>query len=140
MLPTAASRPPLRAPLRGGFASLDLGLAHVDSGTCEHDGGNEQELLGEAHRRGGGRVPGAGATPEYAREAVAAGARAMKQPTAASMRCLEAAQTQSRRLDDDHGGTEHIILGVLTADRHAADTPPRTGIPHDSLRAPLVDE
>ncbi len=64
----------------------------------------------------------------------------MKQLTAASMRCLEAAQTQSRRLDDDHVGTEHIVLGVLTADRDVADTLSRNGITENIFRAQLYDE
>jgi hypothetical protein len=85
-------------------------------------------------------VPGAGATPEYAREAVAAGARAMKHLTAASRRCLAAAQAQSRQLDDDHVGTEHIVLGVLAADRHVADTLAGTGITEDVFRSRLYDE
>jgi hypothetical protein len=37
----------------------------------------------------------------------------MKHLTAASKRCLDEAQRQSRQLDDDHVGTEHIVLGVL---------------------------
>lgn len=37
----------------------------------------------------------------------------MKHLTAASKRCLAEAQRQSRQLDDNHVGTEHIVLGVL---------------------------
>ena len=36
-LAAAASRPPCRAPLRGGFASLDPSSTRTDLGTCEKD-------------------------------------------------------------------------------------------------------
>jgi ATP-dependent Clp protease ATP-binding subunit ClpA len=85
-------------------------------------------------------VPGPRATPEYAREAIAAGARAMEHLTADSQRCLDAAQTQSRQLDDNHVGTEHIVLGVLATDREIADTLAGIGITADVFRAQLFDE
>jgi ATP-dependent Clp protease ATP-binding subunit ClpA len=85
-------------------------------------------------------VPGPRATPEYAREAVAAGARAMEHLTTASQRCLDAAQTQSRQLDDNHVGTEHTVLGVLAADREIADALAGIGITQDLFRAQLFDE
>lgn len=69
------------------------------------------------------------ATPGYAREATAAAAAATEHLTAASKRCLDEAQQQSRRMDDNHVGTEHIILGVLTAERGIADLLAGHGIP-----------
>lgn len=80
-------------------------------------------------------MPGPAATPEYAREAIAAGTRAMEHLTAASKRCLDAAQAQSRQLDDNHVGTEHIVLGVLATDRQIAGTLAKTGITEDIFRA-----
>jgi ATP-dependent Clp protease ATP-binding subunit ClpA len=85
-------------------------------------------------------VPGPRATPEYARQAVAAGAEAVKHLTAASKQCLDAAQTQSRQLDDNHVGTEHIVLGVLAADRDIAAALAKTGITEDVFRTQLFDE
>jgi ATP-dependent Clp protease ATP-binding subunit ClpA len=85
-------------------------------------------------------MPGPRATPEYMREAVAAGAGAMPHLTAASEQCLDAAQTQSRRLDDNHVGTEHIVLGVLTTDHQIAAQLAATGITESLFRAQLFDE
>jgi ATP-dependent Clp protease ATP-binding subunit ClpA len=85
-------------------------------------------------------VPGPRATPEYAREAVVAGAEAMKHLTPASRRCLDAAQVQSRQLDDNHVGTEHIVLGVLATDHGIADKLAKTGITEDVFRDQLFDE
>jgi hypothetical protein len=95
---------------------------------------------GKIGRQEGGYVPGPRATPEYAREAAAAGARAMNHLTPASKRCLEAAQAQSRQLDDNHVGTEHIVLGVIATDREIADTLARNGITENLFRAQLFDE
>lgn len=85
-------------------------------------------------------MPGPQATPEYAREAIAAGSEAVKHLTAASKQCLDAAQTQSRQLDDNHVGTEHVVLGVLATDRDIAATLARIGITEDIFRAQLFDE
>jgi ATP-dependent Clp protease ATP-binding subunit ClpA len=85
-------------------------------------------------------VPGPRATPEYAREAIAAGTEAMKHLNATSAQCLDAAQTQSRRLDDNHVGTEHVVLGVLATDREMADTLAKAGITETVFRAQLFDE
>jgi ATP-dependent Clp protease ATP-binding subunit ClpA len=90
--------------------------------------------------REGGHVPGPRATPEYAREAIAAGAAAAKHLTVDSKQCLSAAQEQSRQLDDNHVGTEHIVLGVLATDRHLAAALAGTGITADIFRAQLFDE
>jgi ATP-dependent Clp protease ATP-binding subunit ClpA len=83
-------------------------------------------------------VPGPRATPEYAREAAAAAA--MKHLTAASKRCLDQAQRQSRHLDDNHVGTEHIVLGVLAADRDIAEMLALNGITETMFRAQLFEE
>src|SRR5580658_7127228 len=88
----------------------------------------------------GGRVPGPRATPEYAREAIAAASAAMEHLTAASKRCLDEAQRQSRQLDDNHVGTEHIVLGVLAADRDIAGMLARSGITETVFRAQLFEE
>jgi Clp amino terminal domain, pathogenicity island component len=85
-------------------------------------------------------VPGPGATPEYAREAVAAAAAAMEDLTAVSKRCLDEAQRQSRQLDDNHVGTEHIVLGVLAADRDIAGMLALNGITETVFRAQLFEE
>jgi ClpA/ClpB-like protein len=65
-------------------------------------------------------MPGPAAPPGYGREAAAAADRAMEHLTSAGNRCLDAAQAQSRQLDDNHVGTEHIVLGVLTVDSKTA--------------------
>lgn len=85
-------------------------------------------------------MPGPRATPEYTREAIAAGTEAMKHLTAASKQCLDAAQTQSRQLDDNHVGTEHIVLGVLAIDREIADKLAKSGITETVFRVQLFDE
>jgi ATP-dependent Clp protease ATP-binding subunit ClpA len=85
-------------------------------------------------------VPGPRATPEYAREAIAAGSEAVKHLTATSKLCLDAAQVQSRRLDDNHVGTEHVVLGVLATDRDIAAMLAGIGITEDIFRAQLFDE
>ena len=85
-------------------------------------------------------MPGPRATPEYAREAIAAAAAAMAHLTAASMRCLDEAQRQSRQLDDNHVGTEHIVLGVLAADRDIAGMLARNGITETVFRSQLFEE
>ena len=87
-----------------------------------------------------GQVPGPRATPEYAREAIAAGSEAVKHLTAASRQCLDAAQAQSRQLDDNHVGTEHIVLGVLAADRDIAAALAKAGVTQSVFRAQLLDE
>jgi ATP-dependent Clp protease ATP-binding subunit ClpA len=85
-------------------------------------------------------VPGPRATPEYAQEAAATAAAAMQHLTAASKRCLDQAQRQSRQLDDNHVGTEHIVLGVLAADHHTAGLLARHGITETVFRAQLFQE
>jgi ATP-dependent Clp protease ATP-binding subunit ClpA len=85
-------------------------------------------------------VPGPRATPEYGREAIAAAAAAMEHLTAASKRCLDEAQRQSRQLDDNHVGTEHIVLGVLAADRDIAGMLARNGITETVFRSQLFEE
>jgi hypothetical protein len=47
------------------------------------------------------------------RKTIAAGTEAMKCLTTASTRCQDAAQAQSSPLNDNHVGTEHIVLSVL---------------------------
>jgi ATP-dependent Clp protease ATP-binding subunit ClpA len=85
-------------------------------------------------------MPGPAAPPEYAREAAAAASRATGHLTPASKRCLDAAQAQSRQLDDNHVGTEHIVLGVLATDREIAEAMARAGVTEDLFRAQLFDE
>jgi len=85
-------------------------------------------------------MPGPAAPPEYARAAVAAADRAMAHLTLAGQSCLDAAQAQSRQLDDNHVGTEHIVLGVLTADSKTARALAAAGITEDLFRAQLFDE
>jgi len=85
-------------------------------------------------------VPGPRATPKYAREATAAAAAATEHLTAASKRCLDEAQQQSREMDDNHVGTEHIVLGVLTAERGIADLLADHGITEKVFRAQLFEE
>ena len=92
------------------------------------------------YRLGGGHVPGPAATPQYAQEAAAAASRAMENLTPASRRCLDAAQAQSRQLDDNHVGTEHIVLGVIATDREIAEALARAGVTEDLFRAQLFDE
>jgi ATP-dependent Clp protease ATP-binding subunit ClpC len=64
----------------------------------------------------------------------------MEHLTPAARRCLEGAQAQSRRLDDNHVGTEHIVLGVLATDSEIAHTLAETGITEDVFRAQLYGE
>jgi ATP-dependent Clp protease ATP-binding subunit ClpC len=78
-------------------------------------------------------------TRGYAEEAAAA-SLAMDQLTPASKRCLDAAQAQSRRLDDNHVGTEHIVLGVLATDREIAEALARVGVTGELFRAQPFDE
>jgi ATP-dependent Clp protease ATP-binding subunit ClpA len=85
-------------------------------------------------------VPGPRATPEYVREAAAAGTAAWPHLTAASRRCLDEAQRQSRQLDDNHVGTEHIVLGVLAADDDIASLLARNGITPEVFRAQLYEQ
>lgn len=64
----------------------------------------------------------------------------MKHLTPVSKRCLDAAQAQSRQLEDNHVGTEHIVLGVVAADSETAEALARAGITEDLFRAQLFDE
>lgn len=64
----------------------------------------------------------------------------MNHLTSASKRCLDAAQAQSRKLDDNHVGTEHVVLGVIVTDREITDTLARNGITENLFRAQLYDE
>jgi ATP-dependent Clp protease ATP-binding subunit ClpA len=79
-------------------------------------------------------------TPAPVREAAAAADAAMTHLTAASKRCLDEAQRQSRQLQDNHVGTEHIVLGVLAADRDIAAMLASAGITETVFRAQLFDE
>jgi Clp amino terminal domain, pathogenicity island component len=85
-------------------------------------------------------MPGPRATPEYTREAAFASAAALEHLTVASKRCLEEAERQSRYLDDNHVGTEHIVLGVLAADPGTADILAGHGITEEVFRAQLSEE
>ncbi len=64
----------------------------------------------------------------------------MEHLTPASKRCLDTAQGQSRRLDDNHVGTEQIVLGVLATAREIAEAFARAGVTDDLFRAQLFDE
>lgn len=85
-------------------------------------------------------MPGPAAPAEYGREAAVAADGAMGHLTPAGQRCLDAAQAQSRQLDDNHVGTEHIVLGVLTANSKTARALADAGITEDLFRAQLFDE
>ncbi|HTZ25237.1 MAG TPA: Clp protease N-terminal domain-containing protein [Streptosporangiaceae bacterium] len=85
-------------------------------------------------------MPGPAAPRKYVRDAAAAASRAARQLTPAARRCLDAAQAQSRQLDDNHVGTEHMVLGVLAADREVADVLAGAGITAGLFRAQLLDE
>lgn len=85
-------------------------------------------------------MPGPRATPEYAREAASAYSAALVHLTATSKRCLEEAERQSRRRDDNHVGTEHIVLGVLAADPGSARVLADNGITKEVFRAQLFEE
>jgi ATP-dependent Clp protease ATP-binding subunit ClpA len=85
-------------------------------------------------------MPGPAAKIRYAREAAAAASRATGHLTPASRRCLDAAQARSRQLDDNHVGTEHIVLGVLATDRETAGALAGAGVTEDLFRAQLFDE
>jgi ATP-dependent Clp protease ATP-binding subunit ClpA len=64
----------------------------------------------------------------------------MEHFTAASTRCLDQAEWHSRHLDDNHVGTEHIVLGVLAADPDVAGILARNGITDEVFRAQLYEE
>jgi hypothetical protein len=64
----------------------------------------------------------------------------MKHLTPVSKRCLDAAQAQSRQLEDNHVGTQHNVLGVVSADSETAEALARAGITEDLFRAQLFDE
>ncbi|HTT88200.1 MAG TPA: Clp protease N-terminal domain-containing protein [Acidimicrobiales bacterium] len=85
-------------------------------------------------------MPGPRATPEYAREAATASALAMEHLSATSERCLDEAERQSRYLDDNHVGTEHIVLAVMTVDPDVARVLARNGVTEELFRAQLFDE
>lgn len=85
-------------------------------------------------------MPGPRATRGYARMAAAAAAEAANQLTPAGKRCLDEAEQQSRQLDDNHVGTEHIVLGVLAGDRGTADKLARHGLTQSVFRAQLFAE
>lgn len=85
-------------------------------------------------------MPGPVARLGYAWKASAAASRAVHYLTPASKRCLDAAQAQSRGLDDNHVGTEHIALGVLASDREVAGKLAGVGVTVGLFRAQLFDE
>ncbi len=85
-------------------------------------------------------MPGPRATPEYAQEAAAASALAVEHLTAASKRCLHEAERQSRCLDDNHVGTEHIILAVMAVDPSVARVLASNGVTEEVFRAQLFAE
>lgn len=85
-------------------------------------------------------MPGPRATRGYARQAAAAADEALKQLAPPGKRCLDEAQRQSRQLDDNHVGTEHIVLGVLAADSDIANVLAQNGITEKVFRAQLFEE
>lgn len=85
-------------------------------------------------------MPGPAASAEYVRAAGTAARRAVEHLTPVGKRCLDAAQAQSRQLDDDHVGTEHIVLGVLAADSATAAALAGVGVTESVFRAQLFDE
>jgi ATP-dependent Clp protease ATP-binding subunit ClpA len=57
---------------------------------------------------------------EYAREAKALERPALRRLSSVSRRLLEEAQSQARTLDDNHVGTEHIVLAIYALGTRAA--------------------
>ena len=78
--------------------------------------------------------------PDYAQEAASASAAAMEHLAADGKRCLVEAEKQSRHLDDNHVGTEHIVLGVLAADPEVASILARNGVTEELFQAQLFEE
>lgn len=48
------------------------------------------------------------------------------------------AQTEARRLGDDHIGTEHVLLALTTSEGIAAEVLHAAGITHGSIEAALT--
>jgi ATP-dependent Clp protease ATP-binding subunit ClpA len=85
-------------------------------------------------------MPGPRATPEYAKEAAVGYAEAIEHLTTPSKRCLDQAERESRRRNDNHVGTEHIVLGVFAADPAIVSILAHNGVTEDLFRAQLCDE
>jgi ATP-dependent Clp protease ATP-binding subunit ClpA len=85
-------------------------------------------------------MSGPRATPQYAQEAAATSAAAMEHLATAAKRCLDEAEKQSRHLNDNHVGTEHIVLGVLAAAADVASTLADNGITEELFQAQLFEE
>lgn len=76
----------------------------------------------------------------YVREAEALAYQARDHLGSGSRQCLIEAQNQARALDDNHVGTEHIVLGVMAADPATADALVACGITRELFMAQLVEE
>ena len=85
-------------------------------------------------------MPGPRATPEYAKEAAVGYAVAIEHLNTQSELCLDQAEQESRHRNDNHVGTEHIVLGVFAADPGIAGILAHNGVTEDLFRAQLYDE
>lgn len=81
------------------------------------------------------------ASPTFARSAARGAARATLRLSNEARACLDLAQTEARLRDDNHVGTEHIVIGLMAhPETRAASTLLALGITRDLFLAQLHSE
>ncbi len=80
------------------------------------------------------------ATKRYSREATQAGNQALAKLNPRARRCLRLAEEAARARDDNHVGTEHIVLGLLAGAPDVAAALSEIGITRARFEAQPFDE
>jgi len=80
------------------------------------------------------------ATRSYSRQAARAAKHALPKLSARAKQCLDLAQEAARATDDNHVGTEHVVLGLLEGAHEIATLLAEIGITRPTFEAQLFDE
>ncbi|WP_020574054.1 Clp protease N-terminal domain-containing protein [Actinopolymorpha alba] len=85
-------------------------------------------------------MTGPAAPESYVAEAEALANQARDHLSPSAQRCLSQALHEARVMDDNHVGTEHIVLGLMAAEPAIADVLATHGITRDLFLAQLQEE
>ncbi|MGH2755691.1 MAG: Clp protease N-terminal domain-containing protein [Actinomycetota bacterium] len=80
------------------------------------------------------------ATRRYARQASRAARHALAKLSPRAKGCIEGAEETARMRDDDHVGTEHIVLGLIDGAPEVVSVLSELGITRGVFEAQLLDE
>ncbi len=80
------------------------------------------------------------ASSRYARQASRAAKRALPRLSPRTKRCMELAEEAARALDDNHVGTEHVVLGLFAGAPEIASALSEIGVTRALFEAQLFDE